>query len=67
MNVAFRMKDAWKLIKKTKKLVEKYENILLSRSGIFDDELISGVEELINFSLVFLRFSEIITILKTGR
>ncbi|KAF0823238.1 hypothetical protein ABE29_16080 [Cytobacillus firmus] len=61
------MKDAWKLIKKTKKLVEKYENILLSRSGIFDEELISGVEELINFSLVFLRFSEIITILKTGR
>jgi inhibitor of KinA sporulation pathway (predicted exonuclease) len=49
LNDAFRMKDAWKLIKKTKKLVEKYENILLSRSAIFDEELISGVEELINF------------------
>ncbi|WP_404359144.1 exonuclease domain-containing protein [Cytobacillus firmus] len=49
LNDAFRMKDAWKLIKKTKKLVEKYENILLSRSGIFDKELITGVEELLNF------------------
>jgi inhibitor of KinA sporulation pathway (predicted exonuclease) len=49
LNDAFRMKDACKLIKKTKKLVEKYENILLSRSAIFDEELISGVEELINF------------------
>ena len=49
LNDAFRMKDAWKLIKKTKKLVEKYENILLSRSGIFDKELIAGVEELLNF------------------
>lgn len=49
LNDAFRMKDAWKLIKKTKKLVEKYENILLSRSDIFDEELITGVEELINF------------------
>ncbi|WP_282171354.1 3'-5' exonuclease [Cytobacillus firmus] len=49
LNDAFRLKDAWKLIKKTKKLVEKYENILLSRSGIFDKELIAGVEELLNF------------------
>jgi hypothetical protein len=37
------------LIKKTKKLVEKYENILLSRSGVFDKELISNVEELTTF------------------
>lgn len=49
LNDAFRMKDAWKLIKKTKKLVEKYENILLSQSGVFDKELISNVEELTTF------------------
>ncbi|KAF0815792.1 exonuclease [Bacillus sp. ZZV12-4809] len=49
INDTLRMKDAWKLIKRTKKLVEKYENILINRSGIFEGELIAAVEELINF------------------
>jgi inhibitor of KinA sporulation pathway (predicted exonuclease) len=49
LNDALRMKDAWKLIKRTKKLVEKYENILINRSGIFDNELKAAVEELMNF------------------
>ncbi|GAA0330452.1 hypothetical protein GCM10008967_21190 [Bacillus carboniphilus] len=33
-----RMRDAQKLLKKTRKLNEKYENILLNRSGIFSEE-----------------------------
>lgn len=49
LNHAIRMKDAWKLIKKTRKLVEKYENILLNRSGLFDADLISNIRELIDF------------------
>lgn len=47
---AVRMKDAWKLVKKTRKLAEKYENILLNRSGFFDEELTSKIKELVDFS-----------------
>ncbi|RBW71135.1 3'-5' exonuclease [Bacillus taeanensis] len=38
-NIIIKMKDAKKLVKRTYRMVEKYENILINRSGLFDKEI----------------------------
>lgn len=45
----YRMKDASKLLKKTRQLVEKYENILINRSGLFSKELVSLISQLVEY------------------
>ncbi|WP_186577308.1 3'-5' exonuclease [Aquibacillus kalidii] len=39
----YRLRNAQKLLKKVKRLVKKYENISINRSGIFNDDLIESV------------------------
>ncbi len=48
------IRSAKKLLKRTSKLVKKYENILLNRSRIFNDEIIHYVRLLIDFYYNFL-------------
>ncbi|PLR98754.1 3'-5' exonuclease [Bacillus sp. T33-2] len=43
------MKDAKKMIKQTQRLVEKYENIIINRSGIFAEDIIESVRLLVHF------------------
>jgi inhibitor of KinA sporulation pathway (predicted exonuclease) len=45
----YKMKDAGKIVKRTRRLVEKYENVLINRSGIFTQE----IKESINLLVVF--------------
>jgi len=45
----YRMKDASKMIRKTRKIVEKYENILMNRSGLFSQVNIDHVRLLVDF------------------
>ncbi|MBU9714062.1 3'-5' exonuclease [Evansella tamaricis] len=45
----YRMKDAGKIIKRTRRMVEKYENILINRSGIFSKENVWDVGCLVEF------------------
>lgn len=45
----FRLRDAKKLLKKVSKSVEKYENILINRSGIFSED----VQDLVRLLKIF--------------
>lgn len=45
------IRTAAKLLKRTKKLVKKYENILYNRSKMFDDEIIMFVRLLVQFQI----------------
>lgn len=45
----FQMKEAKKLVKKTRNLVKKYNNIRLNRSGLFNETIIRNIENLIRF------------------
>ncbi|WP_088105462.1 3'-5' exonuclease [Halalkalibacter urbisdiaboli] len=54
----FSMKDATRLVKKTKALVKKYNNILINRSGLFNQDNVMLVEELVNFYHEFLKTYE---------
>ncbi|WP_195783123.1 3'-5' exonuclease [Priestia megaterium] len=38
LNEMYKMKDAVKIIKRTQRIVKKYENILINRSGLFSEE-----------------------------
>jgi inhibitor of KinA sporulation pathway (predicted exonuclease) len=38
LNEIYKMKDALKIIKRTQRIVKKYENILINRSGMFSEE-----------------------------
>lgn len=51
LKIVLPIKEAYKLIKRLKRMVDKYENILLNRSGIFSIDLIMYLHS-------FLRFSE---------
>lgn len=43
------MKNMNKILRSCRKLVEKYENILLNRSGIFSKEVINKIRDLVEF------------------
>lgn len=45
----YRIRDASKIVKKTRQLVEKYENVLINRSGIFSKDIVSQVSLLVEF------------------
>ncbi|WP_406565566.1 3'-5' exonuclease [Cytobacillus luteolus] len=45
----YRMKDAYKVIKRTKKLVDKYENIVVNRANIFSEQLSIKITIFIRF------------------
>lgn len=45
----YKMKDAFKIIKRTRKIVQKYENVLINRSRIFSKELMMKVSLLQEF------------------
>ncbi|MDZ5473868.1 3'-5' exonuclease [Bacillus sp. 31A1R] len=45
----YKLKDGSKLLKRTQRLVEKYENILINRSGIFSRQLELYVRQLVEF------------------
>jgi len=47
------MKEASKLVKKTRKLVNKYNNILINRSGLFSQDILSLVKRLVDFDHEF--------------
>ncbi|WP_028399604.1 3'-5' exonuclease [Ectobacillus panaciterrae] len=49
LNEMCKMKDAAKIIKRTRRIVEKYENVLINRSGLFSQENIFHVGLLVNF------------------
>ncbi|WP_409250843.1 exonuclease domain-containing protein [Bacillus sp. SCS-153A] len=49
LHFAFRLRDAKKLLKKISKLVRKYENVLLNRSGIFTQDVQQLVQQLVTF------------------
>ncbi|GAE25190.1 exonuclease [Halalkalibacter wakoensis JCM 9140] len=53
-NDVIHMKEARKILKKTSKLVKKYNNVLINRSGLFTDENIKLIEELVAFYHDFL-------------
>ncbi|KAA0550023.1 exonuclease domain-containing protein [Bacillus sp. BGMRC 2118] len=40
----YRMKDAYKFLKKSSRIVDKYENVALNRSGLFTEELTTDVQ-----------------------
>ncbi|MDT8861023.1 exonuclease domain-containing protein [Alkalihalobacillus sp. MEB130] len=50
----FHMKDARKMLKRTRNLVNKYNNILINRSGLFSKENMSLVDKLTSFYHEFL-------------
>ncbi|WP_332697462.1 3'-5' exonuclease [Halalkalibacter lacteus] len=50
----YSMKSARKLLKRTRSLVNKYSNILINRSGVFNQENILLVEHLVDFYHHFL-------------
>ncbi|MCL7748686.1 3'-5' exonuclease [Halalkalibacter alkaliphilus] len=54
----FQMKEARKLLKRTRNLVKKYNNILINRSGLFDKENVLLVEKLVVFYHDFLQIFE---------
>jgi inhibitor of KinA sporulation pathway (predicted exonuclease) len=39
LNEMYKMRDAAKIIKRTQRIVKKYENILINRSGLFSEEI----------------------------
>lgn len=45
----YRMKDAHKVIKRTKKLVDKYENIVVNRANLYPEKLSSKINTFIRF------------------
>ncbi|QOR64722.1 exonuclease domain-containing protein [Cytobacillus suaedae] len=45
----YRMKDAHKVIKKTKKLIYKYENIVVNRANLYPEEMITKINTFIRF------------------
>jgi inhibitor of KinA sporulation pathway (predicted exonuclease) len=47
--VIIRMKDAKKLLKRTHKMIRKYENILINRSDLFDHEIQLNIRLFVNF------------------
>lgn len=49
INYVFKIKDAQKVIKKANRLVTKYENIVINRSGLFDREIINYIRAWIEF------------------
>lgn len=49
LNEMYKMKDAAKMIKRIRRLVEKYENILINRSGLFSQENVFQVGLLVDF------------------
>jgi hypothetical protein len=49
LNEIYKMKDAIKIIKRTRRMVEKYENVLINRSGLFSQENVFYVALLIDF------------------
>ncbi|WP_227935925.1 3'-5' exonuclease [Alkalihalobacillus deserti] len=50
----FPMKEASKLLKKTRNLVKKYNNILINRSGLFSQDILFLVKHLVDFHYNFL-------------
>jgi inhibitor of KinA sporulation pathway (predicted exonuclease) len=49
MQIMFRLKDARKIIKRTNRIVTKYENILLNRSNLFDVEIQRKIRLMVEF------------------
>lgn len=49
LHYAFRLRDAKKLLKQVSKTVRKYENILMNRSGIFTQDVLQLLQQLIYF------------------
>ncbi|MFF2592912.1 exonuclease domain-containing protein [Priestia megaterium] len=49
LNEMYKMKDAGKIIKRTQRIVKKYENILINRSGLFSEENSFHVGLLLDF------------------
>ncbi|MFC3885988.1 exonuclease domain-containing protein [Bacillus songklensis] len=49
LNEMYRMRDAIKIIKRTRRMVEKYENVLINRSDLFSQENVYYVRLLVNF------------------
>ncbi|MGM0847040.1 MAG: exonuclease domain-containing protein [Bacillota bacterium] len=49
LQFALRLKDAGKLLKKVNKIVEKYKNILINRSGMFSEDVKHLVHQLHHF------------------
>ncbi|MGO4886811.1 3'-5' exonuclease [Anaerobacillus sp. MEB173] len=49
LNDIYRMRDASKVVKRTRKMVEKYENVLINRSGLFSKENVETVRLLVSF------------------
>ncbi len=49
LNEMYKMKDAVKIIKRTQRIVKKYENILINRSGLFSEENSFHVGLLLDF------------------
>ncbi|MGP6195086.1 exonuclease domain-containing protein [Priestia megaterium] len=49
LNEMYKMKDAVKIIKRTRRIVKKYENILINRSGLFSEENSFHVGLLLDF------------------
>ncbi|MDQ0804956.1 inhibitor of KinA sporulation pathway (predicted exonuclease) [Priestia megaterium] len=49
LNEMYKMKDAVKIIKRTQRIVKKYENILINRSGLFSEENSFYVGLLVDF------------------
>ncbi|WP_216828544.1 3'-5' exonuclease [Alkalihalobacterium elongatum] len=45
----YKMKDASKLTKRARRLAQKYENILINRSGMFAEDLIEDIRLLVDF------------------
>ncbi|MFC0558475.1 3'-5' exonuclease [Halalkalibacter alkalisediminis] len=50
----FPMKEASKLVKKTRNLVKKYNNILINRSGLFSQDILFLVKRLVDFHHTFI-------------
>jgi inhibitor of KinA sporulation pathway (predicted exonuclease) len=49
LHAMYRMKDAAKVIKRTRRLVEKYENILINRSSLFSKENVKSIGLFVDF------------------
>ncbi|WP_407728391.1 exonuclease domain-containing protein [Priestia megaterium] len=49
LNEMYKMKDAVKIIKRTQRIVKKYENIVINRSGLFSEENSFHVGLLLDF------------------
>ncbi|WP_209124921.1 3'-5' exonuclease [Alkalihalobacillus sp. BA299] len=46
----YKIKDATKVTKRARRLAEKYENILINRSSMFDQNLMADIRLLVDFS-----------------